>query len=75
MGRVSSLSPATELALARMDAAIDAAIAGEPIYPNDTLFVGSDLEGLGEVLRRGAREDFPVLIVYPDGEERLLLPA
>jgi hypothetical protein len=29
---------------------------------------------LGEVLRDGARDRAPVLIVYPDGDERLLLP-
>jgi len=71
----NSMTPAGRLASARMDAAIQAAIDGEPIYPDRTVFVGSDHAKLGDVMRRRALERAPVLIVYPDGEERLLLPG
>jgi hypothetical protein len=58
-----------------MDAAIESAIGGQLLYPTGTSFVGSDATWLGEVVARCAREGRPVLIVYPDGEERLVLPA
>jgi hypothetical protein len=36
--------------------------------------VASDLPGFGETLARYARERIPVVIVYPNGEERTLMP-
>lgn len=66
--------PGSELASQRMDEAIERAIAGSPIYPNGTVFVGADMAGLGDALARHARERKPVLLVFPDGEERLIGP-
>ncbi len=50
------------------------AIEGKSPYPNGAAFVASDLPGFGETLARYARERIPVVIVYPDGEERILTP-
>lgn len=69
------MTPAGELAAERMDAAIAAATAGAPIYPNGTAFVAADMPQLGSVLARHAREYRPVVLVYRDGSERLLTPT
>jgi hypothetical protein len=70
-----AMSRSLERTSRRMDASIDAIVAGCPIYPNGTTFVAADTENIGEILLQTARERSPVLIVYPDGEERLLLPS
>ncbi len=61
---------AAALAAQRFELAID----GKSPYPNGAAFVASDLPGFGETLARYARERIPVVIVYPDGEERILTP-
>jgi hypothetical protein len=58
-----------------MGAAIEANIAGFPMYPDGTAFVAADLDGIGAILVEHARERSPIVIVYPDGEERLLVPS
>jgi hypothetical protein len=67
--------PGCELASARFDAAIDDAIEERPErYPNGSVFVGADLPGLGRALARDIREGRPVVLVYPDGMERIIEP-
>lgn len=67
-------TPAGELAGERLDTAVGMSIRGEPSsYPSGAAFVPADLHGLGEVLSRYARERRPVVLVYPDGDERLLV--
>jgi len=61
---------AAALAAQRFELAIEA----KSPYPNGAAFVASDLPGFGETLARYARERIPVVIVYPDGEERILTP-
>lgn len=70
----SHLTPASRLAADRMEIAIERAITGHPLYPSGTAFVGSDLPNLGDILARHVRERTPVVVVYPDGEERLVGP-
>ncbi len=65
---------AAALAAQRFELAIELAIEGKSPYPNGAAFVASDLPGFGETLARYARERIPVVIVYPDGEERILTP-
>jgi hypothetical protein len=76
MGKVTPApTPGAVLAGERLDAAIESAVAGHLLYPSGTSFVGADVAWLGETVARCARKRTPVLIVYPDGEERLLLPS
>lgn len=56
----------------RFMAAIEADIAGHGRYPSGTAFVSVETEGLGRVVARCARERRPIVLVYPDGEERLV---
>jgi hypothetical protein len=70
-----SESPGSRLAGERMDASIDAVVAGRPAYPSGTVFIGADMDGFGEVLARTIRARQPIVVVYPDGEERFLLPT
>jgi hypothetical protein len=75
MATVSSKkrTPGSVLASERFDAAIDDAIEERPDrYPNGAEFVGADLSGLGKVLAANAREGRPVVLVYPDGAERII---
>lgn len=68
-------TPGSILASERFDAAIEDGLAERPArYPNGAAFVGADIPGLGKVLARNAREGRPVVLVYPDGEERVLEP-
>jgi hypothetical protein len=57
------------------DEAIRTAIAGEHRYPNGATFLGvEDSPGLGQEIVEAAREGRPIVLVYPDGETRFLLP-
>ncbi len=68
-------TPGSILASQRFDAAIEDGIAERAArYPHGAAFVGADLPGLGEILARNAREDRAVVLVYPDGEERIVEP-
>jgi hypothetical protein len=55
--------------------AMDDVIAGRPTYPSGTTFIRSDLDGFGKRLAEDAREGKPIVIEYPDGEERYLVPS
>ena len=67
-------SMAQQFAIERFRLAIDLAVDGRSPYPNEAAFVASDLPNLGAVLAEHARERRPVVLVYPDGEERILRP-
>lgn len=67
-------STAAEFAAERFRLATDLAVKGHSPYPNGAVFLASDLPNLGEALARYARERCPIVIVYPDGDERVLLP-
>lgn len=71
----NSRTPGSVLASERFDAAIEDAIAERPSrYPNGAAFVGADMPGLGAILAQNAREQRPVVLVYPDGEEWVIEP-
>ncbi len=67
-----SQSAASELAVERFRLATELAIEGRSPYPDGAAFLAADLPNLGEVLGRYARERRPAVLVYPDGEERVL---
>lgn len=65
-------SPAAVLASERMDAAIELATEGRSPYPNGAVFVPADMPELGTVIARHAREYRAVVLVFADGEEKIL---
>jgi len=70
MGEVSNgNSPATEVIFDRVCALIE---ADEYDYPYDTLFVGADQPHAGKSILRALGEDRPIVVVFPDGRERLI---
>lgn len=70
-----SPSAAGEFAAERFRLATDLAIEGRSPYPSEAAFVASDMPNLGVILAEYARERRPVVLVYPDGEERILAPV
>lgn len=66
---------ATELAFERMGRALDVAGHHRHDYPRDAVFVPADLPDFGLVLARYLRGHKPVIVVYPDGTERMLVPG
>jgi hypothetical protein len=68
-------SVASELAAERFRLATELAVAGKSPYPDGAAFVASDMPDLGAIVARHARERRPVVLVYPDGEERVLAPG
>lgn len=68
-----SQSAAGELTAERFRLATELAVEGRSPYPDGAAFVASDLPSLGEVLAGYAKERRPVVLVYPDGEERMLV--
>lgn len=66
---------ATELAAERFKLATELAVEGRSPYPEGAAFVAADLSELGAIVARHARERRPVVLVYSDGEERILTPG
>ncbi len=62
-----------ELAAERFRLAIELAIEGRSPYPDGAAFLAADQPGLGAWMADYAREHRPVVLVYPDGDERVLL--
>lgn len=66
---------ATELAAERFRLATELGVEGKSPYPDGAAFVAADLAELGSIVARHARERRPVVLVYPDGDERILTPG
>ena len=69
MSRDANIDPATEKVLAGID---DEELAAR--YPNRTHFISAENPHQGEMATRALFEGDPVVIVYPDGHELLVLP-
>ena len=69
-----SSSTAGEFAAERFRLAIDLAVEGRSPYPDEAAFVAADVPNLGAILAEYAKERRPVVLVYADGEERVLIP-
>jgi hypothetical protein len=65
----------TELAAERFRLATELAVEGRSPYPEGAAFVAADLAELGSIVARHARERRAVVLVYPDGDERVLTPG
>lgn len=52
-----------------------AAIEGRDDYPDGATFVGADEPRAWAAVQRSVREGKVVVLVFPDGEERIIRPA
>jgi hypothetical protein len=70
MGAVAkSNTKATEIIFDRVNKAIE---RDEFDYPNNVVFVAADLPDFGIVMRRALKKEQPIIVVYPDGSDRLI---
>lgn len=70
MGSIAkSNTKATEIIFDRVTKSIE---HDEYNYPNDVVFVAADLPDFGIVMRRALKKEKPILVVYPDGSDRLI---
>jgi hypothetical protein len=60
---------ATEIIFDRVTKAIE---LDEYDYPNDVVFVAADLPDFGIVMRGALKKEQPIIVVFPDGSERLI---
>jgi hypothetical protein len=66
----SSVDPA-DLTFERFRAALE----GNGRYPKGAIFIDAEASFAGTALVRNAREGLPVVLVYPDGVEKIIEPA
>jgi hypothetical protein len=52
-----------------------AALEGDGRYPHGAIFVDAEAPFAGSALVRNAREGLPVVLVYPDGVEKIIEAA
>lgn len=64
-------SPATEIIFERVISLLEEDKFDEA-YPNDVSFIASDLPGFGKAISRALLREKPIVVVYPDGRERLI---
>ena len=70
MGAVAkSNTKATEIIFDRVTKAIE---LDDFDYPNDVVFVAADLPDFGIIMQRALKKEQPILVVSPDGSERLI---
>lgn len=62
-------TPALELIFDRVISKLE---ADEFDYPNDVVFIPADHPDFGTMIGSSLRENRPIMIVYPDGRERLI---
>ena len=60
---------ATEIIFDRVTKSIE---IDEYDYPNDVVFIAADLPDFGIVMRQALKKEKPILVVYPDGSDRLI---
>ncbi len=68
-------STAAQFAAERFRLAVDLAVEGKSPYPNEAAFLAADLLNLGANMAEYAKERRSVVLVYPDGEERILVSS
>lgn len=51
-----------------------AALGGAPGYPKGAIFVDAEAPFAGDAVVRNMREGQPVVLVYPDGLEKVVAP-
>lgn len=71
MGAVANNTRATELAFDRVTELL---LADEIDYPNRAVFVPADLPDFGKVMGRALLRDETIVVIFPDGRERLIEP-
>jgi hypothetical protein len=74
MGTLTDTTPTP--AEDRFLAAIERAADGRPKYPRGTAFVDVErLVELAPMVARYVRDRRPIVLMYPDGDERVILPS
>jgi hypothetical protein len=73
MGAVSKSTntPALEIIFDRVTSLLEADEFDDS-YPNDTVFIAADLSDFGKVISRALLKEKPIVVVYPDGSERVI---
>jgi hypothetical protein len=54
---------------------VELIVADEIDVPNRSVFVPADLPDFDAALRRERKKGRPVVVIYPDGRERVIEPA
>lgn len=68
------VTEATDRAIERVKSLIASDADAEGRYPNDTLFLASDHPQFARLVKESLLKRTPVVVVYPDGRERLIRP-
>jgi hypothetical protein len=58
-----------------VDHAVERRVAEDPAYPERAWFVDADEPNAGQLIARALDEGYTVVLVSPDGRERLLTAA
>lgn len=70
MGALTNGStPALDIIIDRVTSKLE---ADDFDYPNDVVFIPADNPDFGSMIGRCLCEDRPIVVVYPDGRERLI---
>jgi len=64
-------TPATDLAARRV---AELAISDQDVYPDGAVFLAADLPDFGRIIHRELLEGSAIVVIYPDGRERLVEP-
>ena len=70
----TSPTPASECAFSRFRELGDPSTAEAHRYPRDAVFIPSDLPEFGAIMARRIRECRPIVVIYPDGSEKMIVP-
>jgi hypothetical protein len=52
-----------------------AALEGEGSYPKGAIFIDAEASFAGSAVVRNMREGLPVVLIYPDGVEKIIAPV
>lgn len=63
-------TPALEIIFDRVIAMIEN--DDDDAYPNDSVFIPADASDFGLRIRRALLKEKPIVVVYPDGRERII---
>lgn len=71
VGCAGGETPGLAHAFDALERAVEAEIRGEPLFPDHSAFVATDIPGSSQIVKRYRSEGRPV-VVFPDGETELL---
>lgn len=62
---------ATDLAFKRV---AELAVSDQDVYPDGAVFLAADIPDFGRIIYRELLEGSAIVVIYPDGRERLVEP-